>query len=57
MVSHKIVMTEKLQKKSSDKTLLKDIWQKHTEVQEQILRQRTAQRIFLVGNLSFKRIA
>lgn len=42
VVSHKIVMTEKLQKKSSDKTLLKDIWQKHTEVQEQILRQRTA---------------
>ena len=42
VVSHKIVMTENLQKKSSDKTLLKDIWQKHTEVQEQILRQRTA---------------
>ena len=41
VVSHKVVMTENLQKKSSDKTLLKDIWQKHTEVQEQILRQRT----------------
>ena len=42
VVSHKVIMTENLQKKSSDKTLLKDIWQKHTEVQEQILRQRTA---------------
>jgi hypothetical protein len=41
VVSHKMVVTENLQKKSSDKTLLKDIWQKHTEVQEQILRQRT----------------
>ena len=42
VVSHKVIITENLQKKSSDKTLLKDIWQKHTEVQEQILRQRTA---------------
>jgi DNA-directed RNA polymerase subunit E'/Rpb7 len=42
VVSHREVVAENLQKKSADKTLLKDIWQKHTEVQEQILRQRTA---------------
>lgn len=42
VVSHKKVVAENLQKKNSDKTLLKDIWQKHTEIQEQILRQRTA---------------
>lgn len=41
VVSHKEVVSENLQKRSTDKTLLKDIWQKHTEVQEQILRQRT----------------
>lgn len=41
VVSHKEVVAENLQKKNSDKTLLKDIWQKHTEIQEQILRQRT----------------
>lgn len=42
VVSHKIIVEENLQKKESDKSLLKEIWQKHTEVQEQILRQRTA---------------
>ena len=41
VVSHKEIVAENLQKRSTDKTLLKDIWQKHTEVQEQILRQRT----------------
>ena len=41
VVSHKEVVSENLQKRSTDKTLLKDIWQKHTEVQEHILRQRT----------------
>ncbi len=41
IVSHKEVVSENLQKWSTDKTLLKDIWQKHTEVQEHILRQRT----------------
>lgn len=41
VVSHKKVVEENLQKKRADKTLLKEIWQKHTEVQEQILRQRT----------------
>lgn len=42
VVSHKVVVQENLNRKQTDKTLLKDIWQKHTEVQEQILRQRTA---------------
>jgi hypothetical protein len=32
VVSHKEVVSENLQKRSTDKTLLKDIWQKHTEV-------------------------
>lgn len=41
VVSHKIIVSENLQKKESDKSLLKEIWQKHTEVQEQILRHRT----------------
>ena len=42
VVSRKAVIENNLQKKAADKTLLKEIWQKHTEVQEQILRQRTA---------------
>lgn len=42
VVSRKAVVEENLAKKTADKTLLKEIWQKHTEVQEQILRQRTA---------------
>ena len=33
VVSHRIIMSENLQKKDSDKSLLKEIWQKHTEVQ------------------------
>ena len=41
-VSRKAVIEENLAKKTADKTLLKEIWQKHTQVQEQILRQRTA---------------
>lgn len=41
VVSHKVIVTENLQKKEAEKSLLKEIWQKHTEVQEQILRQRT----------------
>ena len=42
VVSRKAVVEENLAKKTTDKILLKEIWQKHTEVQEQILRQRTA---------------
>ena len=42
VVSRRAVVEENLAKKTADKTLLKEIWQKHTEVQEQILRQRTA---------------
>lgn len=42
VVSRRAVLKENLAKKTADKTLLKEIWQKHTEVQEQILRQRTA---------------
>ena len=42
VVSRRAVVEENLSKKTADKTLLKEIWQKHTEVQEQILRQRTA---------------
>lgn len=42
VVSRRAVLKENLAKKNADKTLLKEIWQKHTEVQEQILRQRTA---------------
>lgn len=42
VVSRKAVVEENLARKNADKTLLKEIWQKHTEVQEQILRQRTA---------------
>lgn len=42
VVSRRAVVEENLQKKAADKSLLKDIWKKHTEVQEQILRQRTA---------------
>lgn len=42
VVSRKAVVEENLSRKTADKTLLKEIWQKHTEVQEQILRQRTA---------------
>lgn len=42
VVSRKAVVEENLARKTTDKTLLKEIWQKHTEVQEQILRQRTA---------------
>lgn len=42
VVSRKSVVEENLAKKTTDKTLLKEIWQKHTEVQEQILRQRIA---------------
>ena len=41
VVSRKTVIEESLEKKRADKSLLKEIWQKHTEVQEQILRQRT----------------
>ena len=41
VVSRKAVIEENLAKKASNKSLLKQIWQKHTEVQEQILRQRT----------------
>lgn len=40
VVSRKAVIEENLAKKKENKTLLRDIWQKHTEVQEQILRQR-----------------
>lgn len=42
VVSRKAVVEENLARKTTDKILLKEIWQKHTEVQEQILRQRTA---------------
>lgn len=42
VVSHKMVEAEKNFRKKINVNLLKDIWQKHTEVQEQILRQRTA---------------
>ena len=42
VVSRRAVVEENLAKKTADKTLLKEIWQKHTEVQEQILKQRTA---------------
>lgn len=42
VVSRRAVLEENLAKKTADKTLLKEIWKKHTEVQEQILRQRTA---------------
>ncbi len=42
VVSRRVVVEESIAKKTADKTLLKEIWQKHTEVQEQILRQRTA---------------
>lgn len=42
VVSRRTVLEENLAKKTADKTLLKEIWKKHTEVQEQILRQRTA---------------
>ena len=42
VISRRVVVEENLQKKTADKSLLKDIWKKHTEVQEQILRQRTA---------------
>ena len=42
VVSRRAVVKENLAKKTADKTLLKEIWQKHTEVQEQILRERTA---------------
>lgn len=42
VVSRRSVLEENLAKKTADKTLLKEIWKKHTEVQEQILRQRTA---------------
>ena len=42
VVSRKAVIEENLARKNADKTLLKEIWQKHTEVQEQILRQRMA---------------
>lgn len=41
VVSRKAVIEENLEKKQADKSLLKEIWQKHTEVQELILRQRT----------------
>lgn len=51
VVSRKAVVEESLAKKTADKTLLKDIWQKHTEVQEQILRQRT-EPISIVPSLS-----
>lgn len=47
VVSRKAVIEENLAKKTTDKTLLKEIWQKHTEVQEQILRQRTAPIVIL----------
>lgn len=33
---------ENMENKTVNKTILKEIWQKHTEIQEQILRQRTA---------------
>ncbi len=42
VVSRKAVLEEDINKKATDKNTLKEIWQKHTEVQEQILRQRTA---------------
>ena len=51
VVSHKIVVQENLNKQQADKTLIKDIWQKHTEVQEQILRQRTSP-IAIIPHLS-----
>ena len=47
VVSRKAVVQENIEKQQSDKTLLKDIWQKHTEVQEQILRQRTSPIVIL----------
>ena len=51
VVSRKAVIEENLEKKQADKSLLKEIWQKHTEVQEQILRQRT-EPISIVPSLS-----
>ena len=51
VVSHKGVVQENLNKQQAAQTLLKDIWQKHTEVQEQILRQRTAP-IIIIPSLS-----
>ena len=42
VVSRKAVLEEEINRKATDKNTLKEIWQKHTEVQEQILRQRTA---------------
>lgn len=51
IVSHKVVVEENLNKQQADKTLIKDIWQKHTEVQELILRQRTAP-IAIIPHLS-----
>lgn len=51
VVSHKSVVQENLNKKQAAQTLLKDIWQKHTEVQEQILRQRTAP-VVIIPHLS-----
>lgn len=47
IVSHKVVVQENLNKQQANKTLLKDIWQRHTEVQEQILRQRTSPIVIL----------
>ncbi len=41
IISHKAVFAEKHVKNSSSKNLLKEIWQKHTEVQEQILQKRS----------------
>lgn len=51
VVSHREVVSENLQKRTADKSLLKDIWQKHTEVQEQILRHRT-EPISIIPSLS-----
>lgn len=42
VVSRRAVVEELQSKITADRTLLKDIWKRHTEVQEQILRQRTA---------------
>lgn len=42
IVSRRAVVEENIAKKTTNKTLLKEIWQKHTEVQKLILKQRSA---------------
>lgn len=42
IVSRRAAIMENMENKTVNKTILKEIWQKHTEIQEQILRQRTA---------------